>query len=481
VTDHPAARHRDPAGLVILVSSCRGGGHRAFRSKAASIPPRRGHRKVDKVVRVARGPAAWLRRGLLAVILIGAAIIPGRASSLGAQHCSGLRCTSAGSVLWTRALPGSWVAGAGVTGTVTGASPPYAAVGPDVAVVAAGTTVTAFSATTGSSLWQVSTDEFTEVPAGSVIAGVRAFAGVVAVGVEPAVTTGATGTGTTGSAPGRDEVILSAATGTLVRVYPAAVYGGAIAAGPASTVIVGAKAVTDYSNATGRVLWRRLTGAAGQTWRLSGGYVYLTETSSGNADGVLVTALRRISLRTGAQRIIRPEPGGFDGTLSAVTGGVALFSGADGVRAYSAVTGEPLWHVASAALELTDAASGSVYLDEGSTLAGVSVTTGHVRSSTAASVAGSLYSVQGGVALGLDQNSLGEVWGYSLTTRKIIWTSAGVPWPHYFIDLSGLGGSLSPGSDILLLASCGRVGAAAGPAAAPACLQPDLSAVRISG
>jgi hypothetical protein len=445
-------------------------------------------------VRVARGPAAWLRRGLLAVVLVGAAIIPGRASSLGAQHCSGLRCAAAGSVLWSRGLPGSWVAEAGVTGTVTGASPPYAALGPGVAVVAAGPTVTAFAASTGSSLWQVSAGEFSQFPADSVIVGVRAFAGVVAVGVEPAATgnsgsagtSGAAGSDTTGTSTaaagaGRTEVILSAATGAMIRTYPAAAYGGAIAADSASTVVVGTDAVTDYANRTGRVLWRRLTGRAGQGWRLSGGYVYVTETSAGNAGGSPVTALRRISLRTGAERVVRPGSRAFDGTLAAVTGGVALFSGPDVIWAYSAVTGKALWHVPAATLELTDSSRGIVYLNVGSKLEGVSVATGAVLSRTAASVAGSLYAVQSGVALGLDQNGLGEVWGYSLATRKIVWTSGGLPWPHYFIDLSGVGGSLSPGSSILLLATCGKVGRAASPAAAPACLQPTLSAVRISG
>ena len=94
-------------------------------------------------MKVARGPAAWARRALLAVVLMGAAVIPGRASSQQAQHCTGVRCTTAGSILWTRALAGSWLAQPGVPGTVTEPGAAYAAVGGGLAVVGTGTSVTA--------------------------------------------------------------------------------------------------------------------------------------------------------------------------------------------------------------------------------------------------------------------------------------------------------------------------------------------------
>jgi hypothetical protein len=90
-----------------------------------------------------------------------------------------------------------------------------------------------------------------------------------------------------------------------------------------------------------------------------------------------------------------------------------------------------------------------------------------------------LYSVTNGVALGLDENGLGQAWGYNLKTRRIVWTSAALPWPHYFVDLSGLGGSTSPGSTIALLAACADVGAALSTNAAPVCRRPELEAVRI--
>ena len=57
-----------------------------------------------------------------------------------------------------------------------------------------------------------------------------------------------------GSASTRREVLLSAASGGLIRSYPAAGYGGAVSAGAARTVIVGSTAVTCYSNRTGAVI-----------------------------------------------------------------------------------------------------------------------------------------------------------------------------------------------------------------------------------
>ena len=80
-------------------------------------------------MKLARGPIVWARRALLAIVLVGAAVIPGRASSHVSQHCNGLRCATAGSILWTAALPGSWLAEPGVSGTVTSQNGAYAASG----------------------------------------------------------------------------------------------------------------------------------------------------------------------------------------------------------------------------------------------------------------------------------------------------------------------------------------------------------------
>jgi PQQ-like domain len=422
----------------------------------------------DRVVKFAHGPIVWAKRALLAVVLVGAAVIPGRASSHVSQPCAGLRCPTGGSVLWTAGLSGSWLAEPGESGTVASHDGAYAAAGGGLAVVGTGTTVTGFSENTGRRLWQVA---LTGVPLGSAIVGVRAFEGVVAVGVAPPK--GPSGT--------RREIILSASTGGEIRSYRAAAYGGAVEADAASTVIVGAHAVTAYSNSTGRVIWSRGSGPTSQTWRVSGQTLYLTD--SRDSLGSTVPALRRIDLRTGAERIIRPPHGPFLGTFTDAVGGIVLFTdsdgASDGVQAYSGETGEPVWSRASAGLELADGSQSTVYLTAGNQLLGVSASKGHVVSWAPVSVAASLYWVSHGIALGLDQNSLGEAWGYNLRTRRIAWSSGSLPWPHFFVDLSGLGGSASQDSNIVLLATCAQVGTAATPDSAPSCQRPELAAVRL--
>ncbi len=429
-------------------------------------------------MKVARGPSAWARRALLALVLVGAAVIPGRASSQQAPHCTGLHCTSAGSILWTRPLPGSWIAQSGVSGTVTDQDAAYAAVADGVAVVGSGAEVSAYQTATGKRLWH---RVLADLPPGSAIVSLRALTGVVAVGVEPPAGQ---------SGPARDEVILSGATGNQIRVYPSAAYGGAVQADRARTVIVGSTAVIAYANATGGVIWRRPIGPGSPAWRVSGQYLYLTDPRGrAAATSPDVSALRRISLVTGAERTVRPASGAFAGTLSGAVdvalpnGGqpreVLLFSGADRVVAYDGQSGVPLWHKDSAVLELADSAQDAVYLGTGSWLTGIDALSGAVISHAPLSVASSLYWVSNGVALGLDQNALGEAWGYSLTAGRVLWTSPALPWPHFFVDLSSLGGSASQASDVIVLATCALVGAAANGGGAPACARPELAAVLI--
>ena len=435
-------------------------------------------RRKGGVVKVARGPAAWARRALLVLVLVGAAVIPGRASSQQAPHCTGVRCTAAGSVLWTRPLPGSWIAETGVSGTVTDQDAAYAAVGDGIAVVGSGTELTAYQALTGKLLWQFT---LSGLPLGSAIVSLRVLSGVVAVGVEPSAGQGG---------PARDEVILSVAAGRQIRVYPAAAYGGTVEADRARTVIVGNTAVTAFANATGSVLWRRAIGPGAPAWRVSGSYLYVSDPSRrAAATTPAVSALRRISLLTGAERTVRPRSAAFAGALSGAVevalpdGGpprdVVLFSGADGVAAYDGESGDLLWHNHSAVLELADSAQDAVYLATGSSLTGVDALFGHVISRAPLSVAASLYWVSDGVALGLDQNALGEAWGYSLAAGRVLWTSSGLPWPHFFVDLSGLGGSAAQASGFMVLATCARLGAPASAAGAAACARPELAAVLI--
>jgi outer membrane protein assembly factor BamB len=397
------------------------------------------------------------------VVLIGAVVIPGRATSQQTQHCSGARCRAAGSILWTANLPGRWLAETGVTGTVPSPDAGYTALGGSLAVFAEGLRVTAFRLDTGSQAWQTT---ISGLPSGSEIVGVRAFGSVVAVGVQPPP----------GVAPERYEVIVSAATGSELRSYPAAAYGGAIAADGASVVVVDQTAVTAYANSTGRVLWSGAVGPPGQPWRVSGQYVYVAQ-PDGSA-GVL--QVRRISLSTGAEVVLRP-PGGsvYPGTLSAVVDGVMLFSTPGEVAAYDGDTGGPLWHKPQMVLELADPSASAVYLASGTALVGLDIASGTVVSRASLSVAGSLYWVSGGVALGLDQNALGDAWGYSLGSHRVLWTATGLPWPHFFVDLSGLGGSASPGGRVVLIATCARVGPKPTATSAPHCLRPELAAVLI--
>ncbi len=281
---------------------------------------------------------------------------------------------------------------------------------------------------------------------------------------------------------------MSAATGQQIRSYPAAVYGGAIAADTYRSVIVGAHAVTAYVNASGRVLWARSTGRPAEAWRVAGQYVYLTRTSHGYLGAAPVTGLLRISLRTGAAEDLAAQRGCLSGRDAERRGclsgqfrqarhDVVLFSGAGVVWAFSGDNAEPLWHLAPAALELTDARTGTVYLAIRGTLTAVDPDTGTILTVAADSVLASLYSVNGGVALGLDEGALGQAWGYSPVRKKVVWTSKALPWPHFFVDLSGLGGSDSPASNVVLLATCAQTGAAAAGSSTAVCLKPELVAV----
>ncbi len=417
-------------------------------------------------MRVARGSAAWARRGVLAAVLLGAAVIPGRAASQSAPHCKGPKCSAAGSILWTRGLAGSWLAESGVTGTVPAQGEAYVAAAGSLAVLGYGTSLTAYQERTGQPSWHATLAGFT---AGAAIIGVRGWPGVVGVAV--AVPTEQGG-------QSWREVMLSATSGAQIRSYQSAESGGVVRADLASTVIVGTTAVISYSNRTGRVIWRRATGSVAQAWMVSGPYLYVAETSSGLLTSSPVTSLRRIDLRSGAERAIRPVGPAFSGTFAAVVGGVALFSGTNGLWAYNVQSGRLLWHRASAVLELVDQHGPAVYVGIGDELTGLDAGSGRAVGRPARSVAASLYAISHGVALGLDQGALGQAWGYDMVARGVVWTSAALPWPHFFVDLTGLGGSVNSASDVTLLTTCAAAGAAAGNGGAARCLRPELVAIR---
>jgi outer membrane protein assembly factor BamB len=424
---------------------------------------------------VALGSSAWLRRGLLAGMLAGATLIPGYASGSPSPPCPARRCPPQGAVRWIRPLSGAWLAEGGIVGTVPAAGQAYVSAGPQVAAVGYGMNVYAFDVQTGRRLW---TAPLTGFPAGASIVSVRSWQRVVTAGVEY------TDTGDGGTA--REELVLSGQTGARLRGYPATAYGGAVAADRARTVIVGNTSVTSYDNATGKPLWSRPTGPVPQAWRVDGGSLLVTVAAGGYLSTAPVTALRRINLTTGAERLIRPAHGSFHGTLSAALDGVALFSGSTGLTAYSEATGELLWRRPGAQPQAEDLVRKILYVSSGTGLTGLNPRTGSVVGPASIPAASSFYGIRSGVALGLDQGSGGDAWGYDLAERRVIWTTPSLPWPHYFVDLSGIGGSADPSSGTILLSACAAVGATvstgttAGSGLAgggQVCLRPELVAI----
>ncbi|HEV3295027.1 MAG TPA: PQQ-binding-like beta-propeller repeat protein [Streptosporangiaceae bacterium] len=409
----------------------------------------------------------WIRRLSFVLVLAVAAVAPGPSAGSRARLCNGSDCDRVGTIRWTRLLPGSWIAQNGLLGTTPAGGQAYAALDGQVAAVGAGTTVAGYAAHTGRPLW---TAGLTGFPPGSAVVSVRVWPGLVTAGVSLP---------TSASGQARTEVLLDAGTGQRIRAYPAAPFGGAVAVAGGGTVIVGPSAVTSYGNRTGRVRWSRPTGPVPQAWQEDGDELYVTVAAGGYLGTAPVTALRQISLSTGRERLVRPRAGAFAGSLSLAFDGVVFFTNASGITAYRASTGARLWHRPSGLPAGVDVVARRLYLLIGNALVGVDPLTGarlaRVTGATAAEAAG-LYGVRNGAVLGLDHGALGKAWGYRVATQRVIWTSAPLPWPHYFVDLSGIGGSTSPGPDGLLLAVCGELGAA--PVnGAQACARPELVAL----
>jgi hypothetical protein len=403
------------------------------------------------------GNSPRLRRWALAVVLLGVVVVPyptsGAAGAPPASACrSGCRAGYVPSMVrWSTPLPGSWDVASGLTGTVPASGLAYASVGDGVAAVGAGLTVAGFSSKTGALRWQ---ETLTGFPAGAAIVSVRTWPGEVTAGVSYRAPGGTGGLQ-------RTEVIISDSSGVQTGRYPAAPFGGAVAGSPKYTVIVGTTAVTSYDNATGRIRWQRATGQVAQAWRAAGSSLYVAESAGGFVGSAPVTALRSIDLVTGTEFLVRPLEGlSFDGTLSAAFDGVVLFSSAAGVTAYSATTGAWLWSIRGAVPEGTDPRPRRIYLTKASNLIGVDPRTGRVKATASGSaVDGSagVYAVRGGVALGLDQGANGDAWGYDIAVQRVTLAAAGLPWPHYFVDPSGVGGSVDPASDMVIIAACAQL------------------------
>ncbi len=407
--------------------------------------------------RISLGKAAEsprLRRWVLAAVLLGVILAP--YPTLGAVAVPPAAACRAGCrpgyvpnmVRWTRPLPGSWQVVSGLTGTVPSSGLAYVSVGHGVAVVGMGLTLYAYSAASGTPLWRLTLTGF---PAGAAIVSVRTWPGEVTAGVVAA-----------GS--GRTEVVVpdwaGVQPGRAAR-FPAATFGGAVDGGPDYTVIVGTTTVTSYDNATGRVSWRLETGRVAQAWRTDGNWLYVAESAGGYLGSAPVTALRKINMVTGAEVVVQPLEGlSFPGTLSAAFDGVVLFSTAAAVTAYSGVTGAWLWSISGAVPEGYDPAMHRIYLTEGPNLVGVNPTTGKVKATVSGSaVTGSagIYAVRDGVALGLDQGAGGDAWGYDIAVQRVTLAASGLPWPHYFVDLSDVGGSADPATDTVIIAACAQL------------------------
>ena len=409
----------------------------------------------------------WGRRLSFAAVLLLAAITPGTAPGWSSVLCPRARCESAGTIRWIRPMPGSWTVQNGEAGTSPASGQAYASLDSQLVAAGAALTVSAYQAGTGQRLWAT---VLTGFPPGSAITAVRVWPGVVTVGVVPPAAAAYHG-------PPRAEVVLRASTGHRIRAYPAAQFGGAVAASPATTVVVGPRAVTSYANHTGAVRWSRPTGTVPQAWQADGGELYMAVAAGGYLASAPVTALRRINLRTGAQHLVRPHGPAFLGALSLAYQGVVVFSSARWARGYSATTGRELWHYPSALPDMVDAVAGRLYLISGNTLIGVNPQTGSTLARVSAASSSGLYGVREGALLGIDHGALGKAWGYGIAAQQVLWTSRPLPWPHYFVDLSGIGGSAPPDQDAVLLAICGHVAARAGGTAIPRCTRPELAVV----
>lgn len=390
-------------------------------------------------VRRARQAGRWLPVAVLAAVLLAVALSPTAGSLAGQQPvCAGSCRVPGGQVVsWTRALAGDWSAEDGVAGTVPSNGEAYVSAGGGVVAVGDGLNLTGLGEGNGSVRWTAYISGF---PDKSAIVSVRAWPGVVTVGVL--------------SPEGhRTELAVDAATGNVIREFPAARFGGAVAASRKLTVIVGDSAVTGYDTSNGRVRWRVGTGSVPQAWRVADGLLYLTE-----YDGASVEALRVVDLASGTQRtVLPPEGDGFPGELSQVAEGVLLFSGAAGVTAYDAATGDRLWFASGAVPEGDDPYQHRLYLTAGNSLEAVRPLTGAVLAkipNSASGAAAGIYVVRDGTALGLDAGSGGSAWGYSLSAGRVTWSVGGLGYPHYFTDLGNLGGGVAADSRLVVIAAC---------------------------
>jgi hypothetical protein len=400
---------------------------------------------------------------LLALVILPLPVLASDGSPGRPHPCQGVGC-QAYPATWSHKLEGTWAAGSRAQGTGNGGTVPavgqaYVAAGGGVAVVGAGLSLAGYRLTDGHPLWR----RTLTAPPGTTIMSVRAWPDVVTVGL----------LGLDGNS--RTEVVVDANKGTELRRYPAAVFGGAVAASAATTVVIGTGAVTSYANASGRVRWTHKI-AANQSWRADDQRLYLTQSRGGGPSSAPVTALKVINLVTGSVGTLSSPLGNpFSGTLALATGGAVVFASPSGVTAYSGLNGDLLWTRRGAVPEGTDSVSGLVYLTSGGgALLGIDPVAGVAVTSVPASVAtgsAAVYVVRDGMALGLTGGASGQAWGYDLAAGRVTWNSTPLPWPHFYSDLSGLGGSAATSGGAVVVTACPRLAASPG-----ICADPELVA-----
>ena len=399
---------------------------------------------------------------LLALMVLPLPVLASDGQPAPLHACEGAGCRA--QPAWTVPLDGTWAAGTRAGGTPNGGTVPavgqaYVAAGGGVAVVGTGLGLAGYRLSDGKPLWQVTL----HAPAGTTIMSVRAWTDVVTVGLlGPASNS-------------RTEVVIAATTGAEVRRYPAAVFGGAVAASAATTVVIGPAAVTSYANATGRVRWtHKISG--GQSWRADGPLLYLAQSRGGGLSSAPVTALKVINLGTGSVGTLTSILGRpFSGTLAIAAGGAVVFASPSGVTAYSERTGATLWTMRGAVPEGTDPATGLVYLTSGAgVLLGVDPAAGIALTSVPSAVAtgpAAVFVVRDGTALGLTGGADGQAWGYDLAAGRVTWNSTALPWPHFYSDLSGLGGSADSSGRTVVITACPHLAKSPG-----ICADPELVA-----
>ncbi len=408
-----------------------------------------------------RGSVAWVCRGSLFAVLLAAGASGAQAAAAPPNDCGVKSCSRAGTIRWTRPLPGNYLIDNDSRGVVPAAGQSYAAIGGELAVFGLGVAVRAYDSARGTPRWTV---RLKGLPPGARIASVRVWPGVITVGVTVPVSAGS------GRAT-ETEVVLDALDGRLIRSYPGTLFGGAVAADSWHAVIVGPGAVTSYDNVTGAVVWRQATGAAPQRWQLDGYDLYVAVSAGGYLGTSPVTALRKIDLRSGAERIIAAPAGSFAGVLSAALDAVVLFSGSGTVTAYSGNTGRWRWRVAGAFPQAVDLGQHRFYLTQGNAVVGVNpsgVVDARLRGSAG------LYGERDGVAFGLDEGASGDAWGADTVSQHVIWSTSKFGWPHVFVDFSGLGGSADPRRRAIILAVCAQTTPNVSP---PRCAKPELMVI----